>query len=256
MTGAMAMQMDNGVGYRFFTRQGGVSKGVYASLNCGLGSADDPADILENRRRVEASMGGFPLVNVYQVHGDACVTVTEPWTRDAMPKADAMVTDRAGISLGILTADCGPVLVWGAKPDGSPVIGAAHAGWGGALKGILENTVTAITALGATRDSLHAAVGPCIGRQSYEVSAGFETPFVDRDLDAAGFFLPASRAGHRIFDLPGYLGFRLKQAGITRIARCYRDTFAEQDDFFSYRRCTLHRETDYGRQISVIALKI
>lgn len=239
---------------RFFTRHGGVSRGIYASLNCGLGSRDDQADIRENRRRVGEAMAGERLLSVYQIHSARCIAVDAAWADDAMPQADAMATDRPGLMLGILTADCGPVLFEGAKPNGSPVIGAAHAGWGGAVGGVLEATLDAMAGLGADRASIRAAIGPCIGQPSYEVSDGFERPFLTHHEGAGAFFAPG-RVGHLHFDLPGYIRFRLNLAGVEQVTVDGRDTCADEESFFSFRRATLRGGADYGRQISVITIR-
>ncbi len=245
---------DRKIVHGFFTRQGGVSEGLYASLNCGFGSMDKPEAVLENRNRVLAALGQGQLLIVHQIHSSECETVDAPWRRGDEPKKDAMATDRSGIILGILTADCGPVLFHGLKKNGSPVIGAAHAGWGGAVRGVLENTVQAMLDLGAERDSLQAALGPCIGPGSYEVSEGFQRPFMHHNPGAMEFFKPAHKSGHYMFDLPSYIKFRLEESGVGRIEILRRDTCAEAEHFFSYRRSQIRGEPDYGRQISVIAI--
>ena len=237
----------------FFTRNGGASEGIFASLNCGYGSGDKSEDIIENRKRVAEALGVENLLTVYQIHSPLCAMVREPWERGNEPKVDAMVTDRPGLMLGILTADCGPVLFQGTKHDGSPVIGAAHAGWGGAVGGVLENTIQAMLDLGVDKESLRAALGPCIGPESYEVSDGFEEPFLAHDARAARFF-KKGRAGHAMFDLPSYIEFRLSNAGISSVSILRHDTYKEESEFFSYRRATHRGEKDYGRQISVIAI--
>lgn len=236
----------------FFSRNEGVSAGIYESLNCGFGSNDEQAAVAENRRRVAQAMGADQLLTVHQIHSPHCVTVKEPWAVNDAPEADAMVTDRPGVALGVLTADCAPVLFAGEKQDGDMVVGAAHAGWGGALGGVLESVLDAMTALGTDPDTIRAVIGPCIGPQSYEVSDGFERPFIERHAEAADFFRPADAAGHLMFDLPAYVLFRLRRAGIDQAAWIGCDTYAEEKTYFSYRRATHRKEPDYGRQISCI----
>jgi YfiH family protein len=240
----------------FFGRQGGVSTGIYSALNCGPGSDDNPADVKENRRRVAEAAGCTPhnLLSLYQVHGDECVTVDKPYDPQARPEADAYVTDQAGIALGILTADCTPILFYGLKGSGEPVIGAAHAGWGGALKGISQSTVEAMEKLGAVRETIVACIGPCISQESYEVSQGFEVPFLAEDPANEKFFDEAKREGHLMFDLAGYNAFKLYKLGLRKVLIKGLDTFFNEEDFFSYRRTTHRKERDYGRQISVIKI--
>lgn len=242
----------------FFTREGGVSRGVYTSLNCGPGSGDDPAHVAENRRRAAERLAGTtagrtvpPLCSLYQVHGADVVSVTEPWNAEDRPKADAMVTDRPGLALGILTADCTPVLFADIEAG---VVGAAHAGWKGALGGVLAATVTAMERLGADRSRIRAAIGPTIAQGSYEVSADFRATFMAADPAYARFFVPAPRQGHARFDLPGFVRDRLAAAGITAIDDLKLDTYGDSRRFFSFRRTTHHGESDYGRQISAIMI--
>lgn len=241
----------------FFGRTGGVSKGIYGSLNCGPGSEDDLSDVIENRNRVAKAIGVQPenLVTVWQVHSADCLYMTEP-TRSAgaRPQADGMVTDIAGMALGILTADCGPILFAGTKADGSPVIGAAHSGWGGSLKGIGEATLDKMVELGAQMETIQATIGPCIGPKSYEVSLGFEKPFLERDPEDEHFFREAQKEGHLMFDMAGYIANRLARHGLRHVTITGQDTCAMEADFFSYRRKTHNKEPDYGRQISVIAI--
>ena len=235
----------------FFGRQGGVSAGVAASLNCGLGSDDDPAAVEENRRRVaDAIVPGAAMVGVYQVHGCQVATFDEPWPDDARPHADALVTDRPDVALSILTADCAPVLF---EDRAAGVVGAAHAGWKGALGGVTDATLDAMEALGADRARIAAAVGPCIGRASYEVDDAFRARFAAADPANDRFFTDA-RAGHARFDLEGYVVARLAAAGVARVDALGLDTLADEARWFSYRRATLRGEADYGRQLSVIAL--
>lgn len=249
---------DEQISHGFFSKVGGVSTGLYSSLNCGVGSQDDPRHIIENRTRVAQTLGGRSgdLLTLHQIHSDTCVVVDQPY--DALhdrPQADALVTDKPGLIIGVLTADCGPVLLYGRKADGQPVVGAAHAGWGGALKGVLENTVAAMVRLGADQSSLKAVIGPCIGPRTYEVSDEFRDPFILQDMKNARFFIQAERPGHLMFDLPGYCQRRLMMAGVPQIRNLGRDTCAEEGDFFSFRRSTHRREGDYGRQVSAILIR-
>ena len=240
-----------GTRHGFLGRRGGVSSGVYASLNCGLGSDDDPAAVVENRSRALAAVApGAALVTLHQVHSPTVVTVTAAFADDARPRADGMVTAKPGLALAILAADCAPVLF--ADVDAG-VIGAAHAGWRPALHGVLPATVDAMVALGARRERIAAAIGPTIGKRSYEVDDAFAARFVADAPTHADFFTPG-RAGHQQFDLEGFIVRRLADAGLTRIAALGLDTCADPARWFSYRRATHAREPDYGRQISLIAL--
>jgi len=242
-----------GTAHAFFTRAGGVSQGLFASLNCGLGSRDDAASVAENRRRAAASLGlgAAGLATCYQVHSADVAVLDETWRPEARPRADALVTRRKDVALGILTADCAPVLFADAEAE---IVGAAHAGWRGALSGVLEATIAAMVALGAAPRRIRAGIGPCIAQPSYEVGLEFPAPFLAKDQGNAGFFQPAARAGHFLFDLPGYVARRLERAGIGVIAATGGDTAAEPERFFSYRRAYLRRETDYGRGLSAIRL--
>ena len=237
----------------FFTRQGGVSAGIYASLNCGYGSNDAPANVTENRRRALALIGLPPeaLATTYQIHSADVVEVTKPWPLEARPRVDAMVTTRPGVALGIATADCVPVLLADAEAG---VIGAAHAGWRGAVTGVVEAVVHSMVERGAEPGRMRAVVGPCIAQASYEVGPEFPQPFLQQDPENRRFFVPSKRAGHFMFDLPGYVVSRLRRLGIGGAVSVGRDTCAEADLFFSYRRTTLAGEKDYGRGLSVIAL--
>lgn len=241
----------------FFSRHGGVSKDIYASLNCGMGSGDDRDNVLQNKGIVAGIAGctAESLLNVHQVHSAECVVVDKPWEEDNKPKADAMVTDKPEIALGVLTADCAPVLFKGKKEDGMPVVGAAHAGWGGALKGVLEASVEAMVGLGARIETIQAVIGPCIGQASYEVSDDFAVPFLDEDDENERFFKAGQRDGHLMFDLPGYCAFKLSKAGLKSVFIKDLDTYFNEEDFFSYRRTTHRHEKDYGRQVSVIMIK-
>lgn len=230
-------------------RNFGCSEGLFASLNCGLGSGDDLARVHENRQRIASHFGmkGTQLVTAYQTHSANALVLNEPWASDARKEADALVTSTPGLLLGVLTADCAPVLL--ADPKAG-VIAAAHAGWKGALDGILESTVGRMQELGAKIPCIRAAIGPCIAQDSYEVGP----EFVERIADAR-FFTPADAAGKSCFDLGGYVRHRLNTIGITDISAVAADTCAEESRFFSYRRATLRGEGTYGRQISCIALK-
>jgi polyphenol oxidase len=245
---------ESGIAHGFFTRRGGVSTGIYASLNCGPGSGDAAEAIAENRRRATAMLAGSAqvrLVTLYQIHSPHAVTVTEPWPDGGGPKADAMATDRPGIVLGILTADCAPVLLADAE---ARVIGAAHAGWGGALSGVIEAVVGAMENLGARRDAIRAGIGPCISQSAYEVGPEFEQRFRAASSDAARFFAPSSRGDHWQFDLEAYVAQRLREAGIGKVEPLSVCTYANEAEFFSYRRTTHRKEPDYGRQLSAIML--
>jgi YfiH family protein len=248
-----------GVPHGFLGRRGGVSRGVVAGLNTGLGAigpeGDDLASVTENRRRaVAAVMPGAQLVSVFQVHSPDCVTVREPWGDAARPHADAMVTDRPGLLLGILTADCAPVLFADVEANGGGgVIGAAHAGWKGAFHGVIGATVAAMVELGARADRIAAAIGPCIAQASYEVDEGFRDRFLAQAAANERFFA-GGRPGHCQFDLEGYVAARLGEAGVGTIAPLGLDTCAAPRRFFSYRRATLAHEPAYGRQIALIGL--
>ena len=241
----------SGVRHGFLGRRGGVSTGLIAGLNVGLGSSDDPAAIAENRRRAaDAVAPGAQLVTVYQVHS-ADVVVADIWADDARPHADTIVTDRPGLVLGLLTADCAPVLLADTQAG---VIGAAHAGWKGALGGVTDTTIAAMEKLGAKRERIAAAVGPCISRVSYEVDAAFLARFADADPSNERFFADGKRANHHQFDLEAYVAHRLASAGISKVAMLSEDTYSQPDRYFSFRRATHAQEPDYGRQISLIAL--
>lgn len=235
----------------FLGRRGGISTGIHAGLNVGLGSDDDREAIHENRRRaVAAVMPSAHLVTLHQVHSATAVPVTAPFPDDARPHADALVTDRPGLLLGILTADCVPVLFADVEAN---VIGAAHAGWKGALGGVTDSTLDAMEALGADRGRIAAAIGPCIGRASYEVTEDFARPFEAEDPINERFF-SAARPGHLQFDIEAYVAARLARAGVCRIEALGLDTYADSDRFFSYRRACHRGEPGYGREISLIGL--
>lgn len=241
------------VRHAFFTRQGGVSGGIYASLNGGLGSGDDPDHVRQNRALMAEQFGLAPqaLVSLHQIHSATVVTATEPWTREERPRADGVVTKTPGLALGILTADCGPVLF---ADHAAGVIGACHAGWGGALGGVLEATIDAMVTLGADREAIVAVLGPTIGPTAYEVGPEFEARFVAAEAANARFFVPSEREGHAMFDLPAYIVARLEGTGIGEVANVGLCTYSDGERFFSYRRTTHRGEPDYGRQISAIAL--
>ncbi len=238
----------------FFSRNGGVSEGAYGSLNCGYGSGDAAEKVSENRARATAmlELGGGCLVTAYQCHSAEVAVVEEPWDRKDAPKVDGLVTRRPRLALGVLTADCAPVLM--AEPGGR-AIGATHAGWRGALGGVLEATIEAMVALGAEREAIVVGVGPTIGKRSYEVGLEFPAPFLAQSEDNGDFFYPARREGHFMFDLKGYIGRRLGRAGVGRVQILPCDTCAEEDRFFSYRRSRLRGESDYGRGLSAIYLE-
>ena len=239
------------VPHGFLGRRGGVSTGEFAGLNVGYGSNDDLASIDENRSRaVAALLAGAELATVHQIHSAEVVVADRPWPRGERPKADAMVTDRPGLLLGILTADCAPVLL----ADGEAhVVGAAHAGWRGALAGVTDSVIGAMERLGAKRENIHAAVGPCIAQPSYEVDEDFRAGFLAADPRNAQFFSSAA-AGKPHFNLEAYVAHRLVEAGIGEVEALNLDTYADADRFYSYRRATHRGESDYGRQLSAIAL--
>ena len=239
--------------HAFFTREGGVSRGLYGSLNCGLGSGDRPEAVVENRARAMAMLGrpAEALATAYQVHSSRVAIVAEPWPDAARPQVDALVTDRPGVALGILTADCAPVLF--ADPE-ARVIGAAHAGWRGARDGVLEATVAAMRDLGAAPQRIVAAIGPAIGPDSYEVGPEFPEHFRSGPDDAGDLFRPSAREGRFMFDLPRYVARRLERLGVAQIAVTDADTCRDEDRFFSYRRACLRGEPDYGRGLSAILL--
>jgi polyphenol oxidase len=242
-----------GIRHAFFTREGGISGGVYAGLNGGLGSRDDPADVRENRRRMAERLGVTPesFLSVHQIHSPDAIVANGPWPGPARPKADAIVTCSEGVALGVTTADCAPILF--ADPK-ARVIGAAHAGWKGALTGILESTVDAMEKLGAERGGIVAAIGPLIRQSSYEVGNEFVERFIDADAENAMFFLPGERNGHAMFDLAGYVRRRLENAGVLVIDDLGVDTYSD-DRCYSYRRSVHRKEPDYGRHVHAIALE-
>ncbi len=242
-----------GMTHAFFTREGGTSTGLYASLNGGLGSQDDPRHVEENRARMAAALHVEPshLLSLYQIHSPEVITVTKPWSIADRPKADGMVTRHTGIALGIGTADCGPILF---LDDKARVIGACHAGWKGALGGVIDATISAMEKLGADRSHIRAVLGPTISRQAYEVGSDFVSAFEAKDKDGLSFFSEGKTADKRQFDLPAYIGHRVKRAGVMQFEDLALCTYADEERFFSFRRTTHRKEPDYGRLIAAIAL--
>jgi YfiH family protein len=248
----------DGVRHAFFSREGGVSEGLYASLNCGLGSGDALTNVLSNRASAAAQLdvAADSLLTCYQVHGIDVVTVEKPWSRENLPRADAMVTKQPGIALGILTADCAPVLLADSQ---ARVIGAAHAGWRGAISGVAHATIKAMVDLGADLTRIVAGIGPCIAQRSYEVGPEFPAPFLAADPANATFFAPCASAAERgetkyMFDLRGFVAAELGKAGVRQVYDLPHDTCREER-FFSYRRACQRGEKDYGRELSAIALE-
>lgn len=241
-----------GIQHGWFTRTGGVSTGIYAGLNAGLGSGDDRASVLENRRRIAAHMGVGEdrIASPYQVHSALAVTTDRPWTDDR-PKVDGLATATPGLALGIVTADCGPVLFADAE---NRVIGACHSGWKGALTGVMEATLEAMETLGARRTATTAILGPSISQRNYEVGPEFPTPFLQQDSGHSQYFTPSEKADHHMFNLSRYIVDRLQATGIARAGMSDICTYERADDFFSYRRTTHRGEADYGRQLSAITL--
>ncbi|WEK45579.1 MAG: peptidoglycan editing factor PgeF [Candidatus Andeanibacterium colombiense] len=240
----------DGIPHGFLGRRGGVSTGLVAGLNVGFGAGDDPAAVAENRRLAgDAVLPGLPLVAVHQVHSAICVTVDEPWDDSNRPTADALVTARPGTAIGIVTADCAPVLF---AEAGAGVVGAAHAGWRGAHGGVAEATLAAMEALGARRERIVAAIGPAIAQASYEVAEDFRANFAPAD---ECFFTPAA-PGHFQFDLEAYVAARLKGAGVGKVEKLGLDTYTDDARFYSFRRATHLGEPNYGRQFSLIGLPL
>lgn len=237
----------------FFTRKDGHSSGLYASLNCGPGSDDSPDDVTKNRQAVLSSLDprALKLCGLYQIHSNIVHYLDVPWQQNSLPKGDAIVTRQKNIALGILTADCAPVLF--SDPENG-IIGAAHAGWKGALTGILENTVHMMCQQGAEISNIAVAIGPCIAQENYEVGAEFLKHFTDQNPDHQRFFRDSPNKNHYLFDLKGFSLHRLIDAGLDKITSLPHDTYADEEAFFSYRRATHRHEKDYGRQISAIML--
>jgi polyphenol oxidase len=251
-----------GIAHGFFTRDGGVSTGIYAGLNCGFGSNDDPAAVAENRARVartllpelggtERTCSSLTVLTLHQVHSATAVVVTGDVTRDALPKADGLVTATRGLVIGALAADCGPVLFADAE---ARVIGVAHSGWKGAVGGILEATIAAMEGLGARRERIRAAVGPCISQANYEVGDAFEAEVLLRHPHAIAFFARLGPSATVHFDLPGFVAAQLARSGVQTVERQSICTYGNESLFFSFRRATHRKEADYGRQISAIVL--
>jgi YfiH family protein len=242
-----------GVSHAFFTRQGGVSQGVYAALNGGVGSNDDPAAVAENRARMAATLGveAERFLVPYQVHSADALAVSAPWVLGARPRCDGLVTATPGLGLGVTGADCG-ILLFADKNAG--VIGAAHSGWKGALGGMVEALVAAMERLGARRKAISAALGPTIAQQSYEVGAEFLERFRAEDALFARFFAASAQAGHFMFDLPGFIEMRVERAQIGAFENLRLDTYADEARFYSYRRMTHRKEADYGRLVAGISL--
>jgi YfiH family protein len=240
-----------GIRHAFFTRSGGVSSGLYAGLNTGIGSRDLRENVLENRRRVASYLGAHCIVTPYQVHGTDTVVVETAWPAGKGPKADAVVTKRPGIAVGVGTADCGPVLLADAK---ARIVGAAHAGWKGALAGVLESAVDAMERMGADRVRMAAVLGPTISPDAYEVGPEFAARFEQAHADNVRFFRPSERPGHAYFDLPAYVISRLKRAGVADVHHVGFCTYQDEKRFYSFRRATHRGEADYGRLLSAIAL--
>lgn len=238
------------ISYGFFGRRGGVSEGIFSSLNVGLGSSDNRDHVIKNREIIKESLGLSNLSTLYQIHSNICHVIDRPL--DQIVEADALVTSKPQVAIGVLTADCGPVLFHGQTRLGASVIGAAHAGWGGAVKGILESTIKAMISQGAELDSIRAMIGPCIGPQSYEVSPDFRKPFFEQDEFNQKFFI--ERGEKFMFHLPSYLEHRLCKVGVNKVIQSGHDTYERENDYFSYRRKTHRGEADYGRQISVISI--
>jgi YfiH family protein len=242
-----------GLRHAFFTRDGGVSGGIYANFNGGLGSDDDPANVRENRRRMAEQMGVAPehFLGVYQIHSPDAVVASGPWQGETRPRADAIVTRSEGLAIGVTAADCGPILF--ADPN-ARVIGVAHAGWKGALTGVLESTIEAMEKLGADRNGMVAAIGPLIRQHSYDVGGDFVERFIEADAGNALFFIPSARVGHAMFDLAGFIRMRLENAGVLMIDDIGVDTYSDER-FYSYRRSVHRKEPDYGRHVHAIVLE-
>ncbi len=244
----------SGIQHAFFTRKGGTSKGLYESLNIGLGSDDNRQDVLKNRA-ICAAHFNLPLENLatpYQIHSDKVAIIHEIWNEEERPKADGLVTNKPNIVLGIATADCGPVLFADYKAG---VIGAAHAGWRGATSGVLDNMLDAMETLGAKRENIHVSLGPTIAQKSYEVGPDFIKTLLDLEKTNDIYLIPSSRQGHALFDLPAYINGRLKELGTGKISILKHDTYEHEDLFYSFRRTTHRAEKDYGRLLSAIVLK-
>jgi YfiH family protein len=248
------MTDEPGIRHGFFTRQGGVSSGLFHSLNCGFGSGDDVSIVAENRRRVAESLGQeeTSLCTAYQIHSPNTAILDHAWQWRDAPEADSLATNKPGIVLGILTADCVPVLFADSR---NRVIGAAHAGWKGAIGGVLESTLSAMISLGANKNDIRASIGPAIGQRSYEVGTEFRKRFLMESPENTDFFIPSVRDGHFMFAIKAYVQNRLAKVGISQLHNLPYDTCAQEDLFFSYRRSCLNGEPVYGRQVSAIVLE-
>jgi purine-nucleoside/S-methyl-5'-thioadenosine phosphorylase / adenosine deaminase len=242
-----------GLRHGFFTREGGCSQGLYSSLNCGLGSGDDLAAVRRNRKAVAATLGAEPgnLLSVFQVHGNTVIQATEPWDANARPRADAIVTRHPGMAIAILTADCAPVLMADTTVG---IVGAAHAGWKGAVGRVLESTIDEMERLGGHRRHIVAAIGPAIGQAAYEVGQEFYDRFLTSEPGNTRFFIASDRPLHYRFDLQAYCAYRLEALGLQQVEIVRACTYTDEQRFFSYRRATHRGETDYGRQISAVML--
>lgn len=245
---------DRRIAHGFFTREGGVSTGIYASLNGGTGSRDDRAAVMENRRRMAETLGvaADHLVLPHLVHSPDAVAISAPFGDADRPRCDGLATRMPGLALGVTGADCGIVLMADTEAG---VVGACHAGWKGAVFGVLESTVAAMVSLGATVGGIAAVLGPTIARESYEVGAEFRASVVGRDPGDDGFFAPSARAGHHHFDLPGLIVRKLRDTGVGRVVDLALDTYADEARFFSYRRATHRGEPDYGRLVGAITVR-
>jgi len=253
MLQARSISILSGIRHAFFTRQGGVSSGMYATLNGGIGSHDEPHNVAQNRARMAAALGvdAGRLLTAYQIHSPDVVIVDRPWATRERPRADALVTKCHGLAIAVTTADCGPVLL----ADGvARVIAVAHAGWRGAAGGVIEATISAMERCGANRKHIVAALGPMIRQENYEVGPEFIAALQVQSSANACFFAPATRAGHALFDLPGYIRARLAAAGLEQIEDLACCTYSDATRFFSYRRATHRGESDYGRHVNAIAL--
>jgi YfiH family protein len=250
---APSLKTEAGIRHAFFTREGGVSSGLYASLNGGVGSNDNADHVRENRARMAAALGVAPqnFLTAYQIHSPDVVTADKPWSHEDRPRVDAIVTRTPGLAIGVSTADCGPVLFSDAH---ARVIGAAHAGWRGAFTGVIEATLSAMEKLGAERNRIRVVLGPLIRQASYEVGPEFVARFAEADTANARFFAPSERSGHAWFDLPGYIAHRVERAGIRQFEDLGLCTYSDPERFYSYRRTTQQAEPDYGRHINAIAL--
>ncbi|MEM8833372.1 MAG: peptidoglycan editing factor PgeF [Pseudomonadota bacterium] len=249
-------QFSNQVKHGFFGRTGGISGGLFESLNCGIGSDDAAEKVMTNRQLVAREFGKEldHLCTLYQVHSPDCIIVNQKADTNDV-QADAMVTDKPGLILGVLTADCGPILFEGKKTSGPSVVGVAHAGWKGAVGGVLESTLLKMQELGSPLQNIKVAIGPCIGPASYEVGQAFIDPFLEQSDENERFFKETATEGKLMFDLPGYIAQRLALAGVKNVSISGHDTYKEEQSFFSYRRKTHRDEPDYGRQISAIMIK-